>query len=57
MLTEEEKKQEFQKLFQEILSVDKKENFISKIKQYKWKIVGRIAAITSLGVASGGSLS
>jgi len=52
MRTNEQKKEEFKKFFQEILCLDKKQNFSSEIKQNKWLIFGGVLAATSLGCAS-----
>ena len=56
MRTNEQKTEEFQRLLQEILSPDKKQNFTSKIKRNKWKIVGGVLAASALGATAGKSL-
>ena len=53
MRTNEQKKEEFEKFFQEILCLEKNQNFSTEIKQNKWKIVGGVLAATALGTASG----
>ena len=56
MRTNEQKTEEFQRLLQEILSLDKKQNFTSVIKRNKWKIVGGVLAASALGATAGKSL-
>ena len=57
MRTNEQKTDEFRRLLQDIFSLDKKEqNFSSKIKRNKWKIVGGVLAATALGATAGKSL-
>ena len=56
MRTNEQKTEDFQRLLQEIFSLDKKQNFTSMIKRNKWKIVGGVLAASALGATAGKSL-